>query len=58
MKEYEDIIKGVEIEEEEVEKYKGEIERGDGEVREVMREMEEVRKERCGKRGWWMLWKN
>ena len=57
-KQYEDIIKRLEIQEKELQKCKAQIERRDRQVTELMRQMQELRKQADYKRAWWMFWKN
>ncbi|MBU8757658.1 MerR family transcriptional regulator [Priestia megaterium] len=58
LKQYEDIIKRIEIQEQELQKCKAQIERRDRQVTELMRQMQELRKQASYKRAWWMFWKN
>lgn len=57
-KQYEDIIKRLEIQEQELQKCKAQIERRDRQVTELMRQMQELRKQTNYKKAWWMFWKN
>ena len=57
LKQYEDIIKRLEIQEQELQKCKAQIERRDRQVTELMRQMQELRKQAVCKRAWWMFWK-
>lgn len=58
LKQYEDIIKRIEIQEQELQKCKTQIERRDRQVTELMRQMQELKKQASYKRVWWMFWKN
>lgn len=58
LKQYEDLIKRLEIQEQELQKCKAQIERRDRQVTELMRQMQELKKQASYKRAWWMFWKN